>query len=190
MTGEVALPAAVLPEATASRAARMDEESFRAFYADTARPLSRYLSRITGDARLAEDLLQESYCRFLESSPPGLDPARRQSYLFRIATNLVRDTWRARRAETVQVTETLADPRGETAQRIEARSDLSAALLGLKLKERQLLWLAHVEGWSHREIAAVIGLKEASIRPLLHKARHNLAELLAKRGFVPGRQST
>ena len=90
----------------------------------------------------------------------------------------------------MQVTETLADPRGETAQRIEARSDLSAALLGLKLKERQLLWLAHVEGWSHREIAAVIGLKEASIRPLLHKARHNLAELLAKRGFAPGRQST
>jgi RNA polymerase sigma-70 factor, ECF subfamily len=187
MTTEVALPVAVLPKAETSLAAPLDEVSFRAFYDDTARPLGRYLSRITGDARLAEDLIQESYCRFLESSPAALDPACRRSYLFRIATNLVHDAWRARKAETVPATDTLPDPRSETAERIAARSDLSAALLRLKLRERQLLWLAHVEGWSHREIATVLGLGEASIRPLLNKARHKLADLLTRRGFAPRR---
>ena len=42
---------------------QMDEESFRAFYARTARPLWSYLRRISGDPTLADDLLQESYLR-------------------------------------------------------------------------------------------------------------------------------
>ena len=40
---------------------QVDEEAFRAFYDRTARGLWAYLSRITGDRQLAEDLLQEAY---------------------------------------------------------------------------------------------------------------------------------
>ena len=41
----------------------MDEETFRAFYERTARPLRSYLARLTGDPQLADDLLQETYYR-------------------------------------------------------------------------------------------------------------------------------
>jgi DNA-directed RNA polymerase specialized sigma24 family protein len=45
----------------------MDEENFRAFYDRTARVLHAYLARVTGDAQLADDLLQDTYYRFLRA---------------------------------------------------------------------------------------------------------------------------
>jgi RNA polymerase sigma factor (sigma-70 family) len=69
----------------------MDEDAFRAFYDRTARSLWGYLSRLTGDPHLADDLLQESYYRFLRSPGGWENETHRRAYLFRIATNLVRD---------------------------------------------------------------------------------------------------
>ena len=55
---------------------------------------------------------------------------------------------------------------------------LEPALRQMKPRERQMLWLAHAEGYSHREIAQVMGLDAASIRLLLFRARRKIAALL------------
>src|SRR6476646_179433 len=73
---------------------RMNECAFRAFYERTATPLLRYLICITPTRDLAEDLLQETYCRFLTARLPEMDEHQTRNYLFRIATNLIRDRWR------------------------------------------------------------------------------------------------
>ena len=48
-----------------------------------------------------------------------------------------------------------------------------------------ILWLAHVEGGSHADIAAITGLGPASIRVLLFRARRRLAGLLRAAGLAP-----
>jgi len=53
----------------------------------------------------------------------------------------------------------------------------------LKPRERAMLWLAYAEGASHREIADVLGLRPASLKPMLFRARRRLATLL---GRAPG----
>src|ERR1051325_8642743 len=81
-------------EAAASAAVdalQMDEETFRAFYDRTARSVWSYLARITGDRALADDLLQESYYRFLRAERRFDSESHRRNYLFRIATNLAHD---------------------------------------------------------------------------------------------------
>jgi RNA polymerase sigma-70 factor (ECF subfamily) len=153
----------------------MDETSFRLFYELSARRLFAYLLRVTGERSLAEDLLQETYCRFLSTKVPEMEDAARQSYLFRIATNLMRDRWRRRNEDVIP--ENLPEPLSDTPQ-LDRQLELRQAFQQLKTRERQLLWLAYVEGSNHKEIAAATGVRHTSVRLLLFRARRKLANLI------------
>lgn len=87
----------------AGEAFQMDEDAFRAFYERTARPLWVYLARMTRDAQAADDLLQETYYRLLRTPRTYATEAHRRNYLFRIATNLVRDGLRRPRVDHIQL---------------------------------------------------------------------------------------
>jgi len=163
---------------TADVALAMDEDAFRAFYDRTARALWGYLSRLSGDRQVADDLLQECYYRLLKSATVFESENHRRNYLYRIATNLVRDTKRGSKplfAEGVEMNE-LAAPVGHAD--VERRADVRNAMGRLKPRERALLWLAYAQGSSHAEIAGVLGLKTGSIKLLLFRARRKLASLL------------
>jgi RNA polymerase sigma-70 factor (ECF subfamily) len=161
----------------------MDEDTFRAFYDRTARPLWAYLARIT-DPLTADDLLQESYYRFLRAGVAGVvldGEAHRRNYLFRIATNLARDGFRrrlVRREDSVDHERCAEIPGRENAATADSRADLHRAMRKLKPRERQMLWLAYAHGSSHEEIGSALGLKTGSIKPLLFRARRKLASLL------------
>jgi RNA polymerase sigma-70 factor (ECF subfamily) len=164
----------------AERTFQMTEEAFRAFYEQTARPLWVYLARTTGDRRLADDLLQETYYRFLRATAAFESDDHRRHYVFRIAANLVHDHRRRLRPETASsaMAAEIVPAAGDTAARLARQIDLARALEQLKPRERSLLWLAYAQGWSHQEIAAVHGLKPASLKALLSRARRRLAALL------------
>lgn len=165
----------------AERTFQMTEEAFRTFYELTARPVRVYLARMTGDDRTADDLLQETYYRFLRANLSFESDDHRRNYLFRIATNLVHDH---RRKPFLEVPATdgtdLIDAarHPDNAERAARRLDLHAALKQLKPRERSLLWLAYAQGWSHEEIAAAIGVKAASLKTMLHRARQRLVKRL------------
>ena len=55
----------------------------------------------------------------------------------------------------------------------------------LSVRERMLLWLAYVEGASHREIAGSMGIGENSVRVVLYRARKRLAGILEGHGWGP-----
>lgn len=168
----------------AERTFQMTEEAFRAFYDLTARPMRVYLARMTNDDRLADDLLQETYYRFLRSTVAFDNDDHRRRYLYRIATNLVHDY---RRRPHVEVPSAalpepvyhFTDP--NLAERAARRIDLHRAMARLKPRERSMLWLAYALGWSHEEIAQSIGVKTGSLKPMLHRARQRLAGLLQGR---------
>ncbi len=161
----------------AERTFQMTEEAFRAFYELTARPVRVYLVRMTGDDRLADDLLQETYYRFLRANAAFDNDDHRRNYLFRIATNLVHDH---RRKPFLEVPATAvpdvpdAAIASQAAERAARRLDLHRAMSSLKPRERSMLWLAYVQGWSHDEIASAIGVKSASLKAMLHRARQRL----------------
>ena len=166
----------------AERTFLMTEETFRAFYEQTSRPVWAYLARITGDARLADDLLQESYYRFLRTRADFESDDHRRNYLFRIATNLVRDHHRRfARPERNLGEHRPEDLAGdvEEGDRAVRRLDLARAMQRMKPRERSLLWLAYAQGCSHEEIAEVLGVKKASLKSLLFRARKRLLGFLS-----------
>ncbi len=153
----------------------MDEENFRAFYQETARPLLAYLTRVSGDSDAAGDLLQETYFHWLRARNLPSDAVIRRKYLFRIAANLQRDHSRRTQREAAAEVEPL-EPASK--REMEADCNLRSAFEQLKPREREMLWLAYVEQYDHREIAAITGVRYRSVRILLFRARHQLASLV------------
>jgi len=164
----------------------MDEDTFRALYDRTARALWAYLSRLTGSPDAADDLLQETYYRFLRARGRYESEAHRRNSLFRIATNLARDGWRRNsHLRTVPLPEGASGELRaavDIAADAQRRTDLSRAMLQLTPRERAMLWLAYAHGTSHRDIASTVGVKTASVKLLLFRARRKLALVISNSG--------
>ncbi len=152
----------------------MDETTFAAFHATTYRPLWAYVRRTAGDAALTDDVVQDAYLRLLQARTEGLAEPQLRTYLFRIATNLLRDHWRRTRRE---VPEDQADPDRAVAPPADTL-DLEKALALLPERERAMVWLAYAEGYEHRDIAQMMNVGEKSVRVLLFRARRKLAAAL------------
>lgn len=166
----------------------MDEETFRAFYERTARGVWAYLARVTGDRQLADDLLQETFYRFIRANAAHDSEAHRRNSLYRIATNLARDARRrslAQPASSMGGSDIESAPSSDRSAAAERSADLTRAMSHLEPRERAMLWLAYAEGASHGEIAAVLGLSPGSLKTMLFRARRRLAGLL--RGDSEGR---
>jgi len=149
--------AAGLAADAAPKETLMDSEAFAAFYQRSAKP----------ELSLAE----------------GEVAARR--YLFRIATNLMRDHWRRPAAASIEeMPEEFFAAADRSGQR-ESQAILGPALRQMRPRDRQLLWLAHAEGYSHHEIAQITGLGSASIRLLLFRARRKIARILLAQAQGP-----
>jgi len=167
-----------------------DEAAFRALYAHAAPRLLGYVRKVGGRADLADDVVQETFLRYLRAEPPAMTEDQTMAYLYRIATRLTIDHWRqmererrwlGRPLDAEALDDVAAEPRAAGLD-----LDLEDALARLKPRERALLWLAYVEGRPHREVARMLGLAAPSVRVLLFRARRRLARILDEAGLVPG----
>lgn len=159
----------------------LSEPEFERLYEATAGPVLGYLAASTGRRDVADDLLQETYCRLLLRWPSlagvAADPRALRQYIFRIATNLLHDRWRSGEAQPFA-----EPPEAGAVADLDAGVDVRAMLEHLKPRERELLWLAYVEGMDHTEIAAATGLGRMSVRTLLFRARTKAREFLSGTG--------
>ncbi len=158
----------------------MGQAEFTAFYHETAPALRGYIRRVSGDWQAADDLLQETYLRFLRAKPAGEDRAAMKAYLYKAATAAIYDRWRKHRRERLW---SLGFRFREEAPPDPGTGDVTRCFQKLKPRERALLWLAYVEGYEHDEIAGTLDLKAKSVRVLLFRARHNLERILRQNGL-------
>ena len=174
------LPKVFAEEASPVAIRPLECDAFAGFYQRSAPSLWAYLARVSGDPALADDLMQESFVRFLCVTMPEPGEVAARRYLFRIGANLLRDHWRRPQPASIhEMPEELFSVAGGSGQS-DSQAMLGPVLKQLRPRDRELLWLAHAEGYSHREIAQITGLASASIRLLLFRARGKAASLLRK----------
>ncbi len=161
---------------------------FAAFHRETAVPLWRYIYRTCGDTALADDLMQESFLRLLKRPKVLADGAVARPYLYRIASNLLRDRWRreTRRQRLAPTPRSMVAEDAEHARETRIRGDVHWVLERLSARERALVWLAHVDGYHHQEIAQILGLRRGSVKVMLHRAKAKMLGLLEGQGYIPG----
>jgi RNA polymerase sigma-70 factor (ECF subfamily) len=162
---------------TGARRSRLAEQLFAAHYPK----LAGWVRRLVDDDDTAHEIASEAFVRLLSkwTSPDKLDSP--QSYLYMIATNLVRDHWRKmereRRAFTKAAAGTDPEPYSDPSQDV----DIRELLAGLPTRLREPFLLHYYAGFGVREIAAQLKKPEGTIKADLYHARAKLKEALAER---------
>ena len=158
-----------------ARSEASKRDRFVVLFDESFEPLYRYLNRLSGDHDLASELAQEAFVRLYGRRSLPDDP---RAWLFTVATNLFRNTKtkRGNRARLLTLQRGLwahSDPvraPDEESEAEEARRRVRLALEALKDREKSLLLLA-AEGYSYREISAILGLREGSVGTFLRRAK-------------------
>lgn len=181
-------------ETNQNQAARVQEkkiwkEAFKGFYKKYSRPLWFYIYKTCSDENLADDILQDSFYRYLRAEPLHLNEYQQKAYLYKIATNLVIDHLRKVKRNIERESE--KDPYAERGfdeckqHEVFLAMDMEKLFKKMKPKDRTLLWLAYIEGYSHREIAGITGISEKSMKVNLFRARKKFAGILKQEGYQP-----
>lgn len=156
---------------------------FERVYQENSLQLFRFLVRFTGDSDAAADAVQETFIRLVEQPPRT---SHLKAWLFKVATNVVRETGRkhTRRLRLLEqgprdsaIGDAPVDPLSNV-ERLEKQRVVQAALAVLPPRERTML-LMRAEGLSLREIAEVIGTSPNSVGTLIARALDKLAKELA-----------
>ena len=181
-TGAETGPYATVTSGTGARRA-LAEQLFAANYPK----LAGWVRRLVNDDETAHEIASEAFVRLLSkwTSPDRLDNP--QSYLYMIATNLVRDHWRKtereRRALRSVTANTEREPYSDPAQEVDVRELIQA----LPSRLREPFLLHYYAGFGVREISVLLKRPEGTIKADLYHARTRLKEALAERGAGPRR---
>ena len=169
-----------------------DLDAFEPLVRRYERRLFGYFLNLVEDPATAADLAQETFVRVYRAAGRYQESGKFESWLFRIAANLVRSRQRRpdQRMPHLSLEEAPAGARelashgrearpDEAAWRAELRDALQKALPRLPFVFREAVLLRDVEGRSYREIAEMLGVEEGTVKSRAHRGRKHLKELLA-----------
>lgn len=168
------------PERSANTEAR-----FERLYAEHASRVFGLCLRMTGDRVRATELAQDVFVHIWRKLGRLRDDDRDAGgWVWRVAVNVVRNALRGERRrrtriETVDDPVALAPPPAPSTPLPVRRMDLRTAIATLPDRARTVYLLHDVEGYSHEEIARMLGIAEATVRVQLHRARRQLRGVLA-----------
>src|SRR5689334_19383861 len=192
-----ALDLANLPDAdVVALALEGREAAHRELIRRYERPVFSLVFRMVRDRELAEDLTQDTFIKVLSHLDKYRSEFKFSSWLFKIANNVAIDHLRRRQLDTVSIDgsphSTTTDMTEATSfelpthdetplQELEARelgSEIERAISRLRPEYRSCILLRHVEDKSYEEIAATLDLPLGTVKTYIHRARHELRELL------------
>jgi RNA polymerase sigma-70 factor, ECF subfamily len=160
-----------------------DRGAFRALVKRFQGPLYAFVLRMVHRPPIAEELVQDTFVRAFQAAPRYEPTAAVSTWLFHIAARLaMNEAARAHHAHEVageapEVASHAALPL-EQLERKELTRTIEEALAQLPPQQRAAVVLARFEDMPYREIGKVLGISEAAVDGLLHRARQTLMKLL------------
>jgi len=149
--------------------------------------IHRFVTVVVKDAWLADDIAQETFVRAMQHAAGIRDPAKLSAWLFRVAHNLCLDHFRkAARRPTEAIEDLVAMPPDDLpgADTEMERHEMSACVQRqvekLEAPYRSVIWLFDVQGFSLREIAAILDISLANVKVRLHRARKQFKGILVE----------
>jgi RNA polymerase sigma-70 factor, ECF subfamily len=166
-----------------AQARQLDEEILIEIYDHFSPALYRYALRLLGEPVAAEDIVAETFYRFLRALEQGGGPKNHlQAYLYRVAYNLIVDRSRQRQPEMnwVDIDAMPGDAPGPetivTKNLEQAR--VRATLWKLTDDQRQVIVLKFIEGMSNAEVARILVKPVGAVKALQHRAINSMRRIL------------
>jgi len=176
-------PAEPLDAELVRRAAAGCTRSFESLYRRHVRRVHGAIRRLVGgvEAR-AEELTQDAFVRAWQALPSFRGDSAFGTWLYRLAVNTALMDLRSKSAGMERDSDdALLDQQAAPASSVGLGMDLAAAVAGLPPRARAVLVLFDIEGWTHEEIAAELGMAVGSSKAQLHRARGLLRNRLGER---------
>ena len=160
-----------------------DVDAFADLYARHSSRIFSLATRMSGSPETGEDLLQEIFLQAYRKIGGFKGDAAIGTWLYRLALNHCLDFVRSRQAKMDKATTAIEEDgyspelparRESPAERI----DLERAMRHLPPGCREVFVLHDVEGYEHKEIAAMLGIAEGTSKSQVFKARMKLRALL------------
>jgi RNA polymerase sigma-70 factor, ECF subfamily len=137
--------------------------------------LAGWVRRLVDDDDTAHEIASEAFTRLL-ARWSGLENP--QSYLYMIATNLVRDHWRRSGRERRAIRALTAAAPADSAYHPAQDVDVRALIEALPERLRSVFLLHYYGGFAVREVAAMLHMPEGTVKADLHHARARLKAVL------------
>lgn len=163
------------------RAIDGDERALRTLWSQYAPRVDAVVRRLVGDPDEAEDVAQEVWIQIFRALPGFRGDAQFGTWAHRIAVNRTLNA--LRRSRRLHLTETPIDETSATStpddERPFVRASIDAATARLAPGARAVFVLHDVEGYTHEEIAATLGITAGGSKSQLFKARLRMRRMLA-----------
>ena len=161
---------------------------FRTQLAGELPHLRRFARALTGDAALADDLVQDCLERALIKRHL-YDPARPlRAWLYAVLRNLhISGLRRNGRSTVVKTVDDLVNGEGAVAPRQEERlsvTSIAEALDRLSPQHREVIVLVGLEEMSYQDVAGILGVPLGTVMSRLSRAREHLRNILEDRGHT------
>ncbi|HZC70732.1 MAG TPA: sigma-70 family RNA polymerase sigma factor [Jatrophihabitans sp.] len=150
-----------------------DPAEFDAFFRDNFARIVRSCALLTGDRSIAEDLAAEAFTRLWSRWGRIVDADHAGGYVFKTATRLC-----AREARRRRLRFAARPQQPDEVGQATLRHDVTVALAGLPLRQRQAVVLRDWAGFPTDEVAAMLGMRESTVRVHLARGRERLREAL------------
>ena len=167
------------------RAARGDAKAHEIIYRAYSSPVYSVCLRFTRIPAQAEDLLQETFIEVIRSIARFRGDAPLGIWIRRVAISkalmFLRSAWHKRGQSLDDDWEDMmptSQPGHGSPTQPEQAIDLDAALGNLPAVSRAVVWLHDVEGYTHKEIAALLGKSESFSKSQLSRAYQKLRPML------------
>lgn len=171
------------PELLLKKARQYDQNALAEIYDLYSDALFTYAFKHVGKSQVAEDLVAETFSRFLKALERGGGPEEYlRAYLYRITHNLIIDSYRREPPPPLELEEELiseegADPISIVAD-LEDADRVRNALRLITPEQSQVITLRFLEGWSGPEIAQAMNKSLGSIKALQHRGLAALQRIL------------
>ncbi len=165
-----------LERATLERARRGDMDAFAAIYDRYGSACFTLALRVLGDRASAEDVVQDVFLKMFSTVRGYRGDAPFGAWLKRLAANATVDVLRGRRRFLEDDAEALVDALAVQADTAGEQSDAWTLLMRLPPHARAVVVLHEVEGYTHRELAALFGQSESWSKSVLARALKRLGD--------------